>query len=117
MTAVIIIVLHLKTWSYLPVPVESLHFRQRDMVWQHYGCILHWVWHRLQAIYQSDLTHHAVSYSFKIILDTTQGTWGVMHIEQTHNIMYMQTEIREGQEFSPKIDFSPTPFNCCEFKL
>ena len=107
MTAAIIIVLHLKTWAYLPIPAASLHFRRRDVVWQHYGCILHWVWHRLQVIYQSDLTDHGVSYSFKIILDTAQGTWGLMHIEQIHN---MQTEIREGQEFSPIFDFSPTPF-------
>ena len=102
-----IIVLHLKTWAYLPVPTASLHFRQRDMVWQHYGCILHWVWHRLQVIYtyQSDLTHHGVL----VILDASQGTWGLMYIEQTHN---MQTEIREG----PNSISAPPLFNCCEFK-
>ena len=78
MTAAIIIVLHLKTWAYLPIPAASLHFRRCDMVWQHWGCSLHWMWHRL---HQSDYTHHGVNYS-KVILDT----WGLMHIEQTHNI-------------------------------
>ena len=31
------------------------NFTQCDVVWQHYGCILHWLWYRLQVIYQSDL--------------------------------------------------------------
>ena len=110
MTAAIIIVLHLKTWAYLPIPAASLHFRRRDMVWQHYGYILHWVWHRLQVIYQSDLTHHRVRYSFKIILDTSQGTWGLMHIEQTHNICICKLKYAKGKNSPPKFDFSPTPF-------
>jgi len=109
MTAVIIIVLHLKTWAYLPIPAASLHFRRRDMVWQHYGCIVHWVWHGLQVIYQSDLTH-GVTYSFTIILDTSQGTWGLMHIEQTYNIYICKLKYAKGKNSPPKIDFSPTPF-------
>ena len=31
MTAVIIIVLHLKTWAYLPIRAASLNFRRRDV--------------------------------------------------------------------------------------
>jgi len=115
MTAAIIIVLHLKTWAYLPIPAASLHFRQRDMVWQH--CILHLVRHRLQAIYQPDLTHHGVSYSFKIILDTSQGTWGLMHIEQTHNICICKLKYAKGKNSPPNSISAPPLFNCCELKL
>jgi len=97
MTAAIIIVLHLKTWAYLS-------FQAAWHVWQHYGCILHWVCHRLQAIYQSDLSHHGVSYSFKIILD------GLMYIQQTHNICICKLKYAQGKN-SRQIRFQPHPFS------